>query len=89
MCRLFGLHGGERVVSATFWLLDAPLSLAAQSRTQPDGYGIGTFDDDDGSPAVDKGAVRALEDEVFASEARRKRANCCTFPPTSAARRAR
>ena len=88
MCRLFGLHGGERVVSATFWLLDAPLSLAAQSRTQPDGYGLGAADDD-GSPAVDGGAVRALEENVFASEARQKRANCCTFPSTSAARRAR
>jgi glutamine amidotransferase len=31
MCRLFGLHAGTPV-SATFWLLDAPDSLAEQSR---------------------------------------------------------
>jgi predicted glutamine amidotransferase len=72
MCRLFALHGGERVISATFWLLDAPVSLAAQSHTQPDGYGIGTFEED-GSPDVERGPVRALEDEMFAHEARQER----------------
>ena len=72
MCRLFGMHGGRRTVSATFWLLDAPSSLAAQSATQPDGYGIGTFEED-GSPDVDKGAVRAAEDELFACEAQQER----------------
>ncbi len=68
MCRLFGLHGGERRVSATFWLLESPLSLAAQSRTQPDGFGIGTFEED-GSPDVDKRPIRALGDDLFAREA--------------------
>ena len=72
MCRLFGLHGGQQVISATFWLLDAPVSLVAQSRTQPDGYGIGTFEED-GSPEVDKGPVQAFEDEMFACEARQER----------------
>ena len=72
MCRLFGLHGGERVVSATFWLLDAPDSLAAQSCTQPDGFGIGTFEED-GSPEIDKGPVRAYDDALFACEAREER----------------
>ncbi len=56
-CRLFGLHGGERVVSATSWLLDAPGSLAAQSCPQPDGFGIGAVEED-GIPEVDKGLVR-------------------------------
>lgn len=31
MCRLFGLHAGRRVVTATFWLLEAPDNLAAQA----------------------------------------------------------
>ena len=35
MCRLFGLHAGRSVVTATFWLLDAPDNLAAQSRAIP------------------------------------------------------
>ena len=72
MCRLFGLHGGERRVSATFWLLESPGSLAAQSRTQPDGFGVGTFEED-GSPDVDKRPIRAMGDELFAREAREER----------------
>jgi predicted glutamine amidotransferase len=72
MCRLFGLHGGERRVAGTFWLLESPLSLAVQSHTQPDGFGIGTFEED-GSPDVDKGPIRAMDDELFACEAREER----------------
>ena len=41
MCRLFALQAGRRVVTATFWLLDAPDNLAAQSRRNPDGTGRG------------------------------------------------
>jgi predicted glutamine amidotransferase len=72
MCRLFGLHGGPRRVSATFWLLEAPESLAAQSCRQPDGFGIGTFEEDD-TPEVDKGPIRAVDDALFAHEARHER----------------
>ena len=32
MCRLFGLAAGAQRVAATFWLLEAPDSLAEQSR---------------------------------------------------------
>src|ERR1700727_2861702 len=32
MCRLFGMSGGREPVSATFWLIEAPDSLAQQSR---------------------------------------------------------
>ena len=46
MCRLFALTAGSRRTRATFWLLEAPDSLAEQSRRNPDGYGIATFDDD-------------------------------------------
>ncbi|MBB6402912.1 class II glutamine amidotransferase [Arthrobacter sp. AZCC_0090] len=69
MCRLFGLHAGSQPVRATFWLLDAPDSLADQSRREPDGAGIGTFDAD-GSAHVAKQPLAAWEDHAFAREAR-------------------
>ncbi len=69
MCRLFGLHAGPPPVSATFWLLDAPDSLAAQSHRNPDGAGIGVFGPD-GAPHVDKQPIAAWADTAFAAEAR-------------------
>lgn len=54
---------------ATFWLLDAPDSLAQQSRRNPDGYGLATFAED-GTPTIDKRPAAAYEDEAFAREAR-------------------
>jgi glutamine amidotransferase len=68
MCRLFGLHGGSEPTRACFWLLEAPRSLALQSRSQPDGYGLGTFGED-GTPDVDRGVIAAWQDEAFAHEA--------------------
>ena len=72
MCRLFGMTAGEREVAATFWLLEAPDSLATQSRREPDGTGLGWFDQD-GSPRVEKQPLAAYEDEVFATQARERR----------------
>ncbi len=69
MCRLFGLHAGSATATATFWLLDAPDSLAAQSHRNPDGAGIGVFDAD-GVPHVDKQPIAAWDDVEFASAAR-------------------
>jgi predicted glutamine amidotransferase len=69
ICRLFGMSGGRHRVRATFWLLEAPDSLAEQSRRHPDGYGIGTFEED-GSPDIDKRPAAAYEDQLFAREAR-------------------
>jgi predicted glutamine amidotransferase len=69
MCRLFGMSGGEQRVKATFWLLEAPDSLAQQSRREPDGTGIGWFDSG-GRPHVAKQPIAAYEDEKFAREAR-------------------
>jgi glutamine amidotransferase len=69
MCRLFGMVTGARAARATFWLLDAPDSLAVQSHEQPDGTGLGWFDDD-GIPWVDKEPIAAWEDTAFALEAR-------------------
>lgn len=69
MCRLFGLHGGRTPIRATFWLLEAPDSLSNQSRRNPDGFGIGTFEAD-GTPELDVGERAAHEDDRFALEAR-------------------
>jgi glutamine amidotransferase len=69
MCRLFGMSGGPERVRATFWLLEAPDSLAEQSRREPDGTGLGTFDEH-GRPRVYKQPLAAYEDQRFAQEAR-------------------
>lgn len=69
MCRLFGLHAGPRPVRATFWLLNAPDSLSDQSRREPDGAGIGTYDAK-GRAHVAKQPLAAFEDHAFAREAR-------------------
>ncbi len=68
MCRLFGLHAGTNVVTATFWLLGAPDNLAQQSRRNPDGSGLGVFDGE-GHPQVDKQPIAAWQDVEFATEA--------------------
>jgi glutamine amidotransferase len=63
------MSGGQRRIRATFWLLDAPDSLAAQSRAEPDGAGIGVFASD-GRPLVHRTPLAAYQDTAFASEAR-------------------
>ena len=68
MCRLFGLHAGTNVVTATFWLLDAPDNLSEQSRRNPDGSGLGVFDAQ-GRPQVHKQPIAAWDDAEFATEA--------------------
>ncbi len=68
MCRLFGMSAGSQRARATFWLLDAPDSLSVQSHREPDGSGIGWFDEA-GSARVCKQAVAAYEDADFAREA--------------------
>ncbi len=68
MCRLFGLHAGKSFCTATFWLLDAPDSLSAQSRKNPDGTGLGVFGEH-GEPELRKQPMAAWEDADFATEA--------------------
>ncbi|MBW9215633.1 class II glutamine amidotransferase [Mumia sp. zg.B53] len=68
MCRLFGLHCGRQPTTATFWLLDAPDSLRAQGRRNPDGTGIGVFAAD-GSATLDKQPIDAWDDTDFARDA--------------------
>jgi predicted glutamine amidotransferase len=68
MCRLFGLHAGRSVVTATFWLLDARDNLSAQSTRNPDGTGLGVFTGD-GTAVVSKQPIAAWQDSTFAFEA--------------------
>lgn len=68
MCRLFGLHAGTDVCTATFWLLNAPDSLSEQSRKNPDGTGLGVFDAH-GRPQLHKEPIAAWQDTDFATEA--------------------
>jgi glutamine amidotransferase len=69
VCRLFGLHAGRNAVTATFWLLDAPDNLAAQSRRNPDGTGVGMFGAS-GKPEIHKQPMAAWSDSEFACEAK-------------------
>ena len=76
MCRLFGLSAGPEQVLATFWLLDASDSLAQQSRQEPDGVGLGYFDQaGDGRPVVYRKPIAAYQDGEFARQAREVRAS--------------
>jgi glutamine amidotransferase len=72
MCRLFAMTGGPRRVSATFWLLEAPDSLARQSRREPDGTGLGVYDAN-GAPSVLRHPIAAYRDRAFAEQAREVR----------------
>jgi glutamine amidotransferase len=69
VCRLFGLHAGAQDVNATFWLLDAPVSISELSHRNADGYGLATFDAD-GELALIRAPIRAADDEEFAAAAR-------------------
>ncbi len=69
MCRLFGMSAGEQRARATFWLLDAPDSLAAQSHREPDGTGLGWFDER-GAVQLRKQPIAAYGDADFGREAR-------------------
>jgi predicted glutamine amidotransferase len=69
MCRLFGMSGGSEPVQATFWLVEAPDSLSQQSRREPDGTGLGTYDRG-GRPVVSKQPIAAFQDKAFAREAK-------------------
>ncbi|HEX4011152.1 MAG TPA: class II glutamine amidotransferase [Solirubrobacteraceae bacterium] len=69
MCRLFAMSGGREPVQATFWLLEAPDSLARQSRREPDGTGLGSYDTA-GDPVISKQPVAAFQDARFHREAK-------------------
>ena len=69
MCRLFGLSAAPHQVRASFWLLESPDSLVVQSRSNPDGTGLGYFDEDS-RPVLDKEPLPAYADQAFAREAK-------------------
>ncbi len=71
MCRLFGLAAGQQRIRAAFWLLDAPDSILLQSHHNPDGAGLGTFDED-GRPRVEKAPIAAYLNTAFAQEAKKR-----------------
>jgi predicted glutamine amidotransferase len=63
------MSAGSEPARSTFWLLDAPDSLAEQSHREPDGTGLGWFDGD-GAPHVSKQPLAAYGDARFGREAR-------------------
>ena len=63
------MSAGHEPARATFWLLDAPDSLATQSHREPDGTGLGWFDIR-GAPRVSKQPIAAYSDAEFGREAR-------------------
>jgi glutamine amidotransferase len=67
VCRLFGMSAGSEPVSATVWLLAAPDSLVRQSHREPDGTGLGWYED--AEPQVAKQPIAAYKDAEFAREA--------------------
>jgi predicted glutamine amidotransferase len=66
------MTGGAEPVSAEFWLIDAPDSLLGQSHNNPDGTGLGIFDEQ-GRAVVHKAPTSAFTDAAFVHEARRER----------------
>jgi predicted glutamine amidotransferase len=70
VCRLFALHAGKRDVAADFWLLDAPDSLARQSETNADGYGMAALTAGDGLVLI-RNPVQASQDRAYRDVARR------------------
>lgn len=69
MCRLFGMNAGRRTAHATYWLEQAPDSMATESHRNPDGAGVGWFDGT-GTAHVDKQSVAAYRDPEFRQVAR-------------------
>lgn len=69
MCRLFGMIGGAERVDAKFWLLDAPDSMLLQSRKQPDGAGLGWYDEHK-RPQRENDTLAAHADIDFVRQAR-------------------
>lgn len=73
MCRLFALHAGHENVMADFWLLEAPDSLAAQSESNADGFGLAALTSEDGLMLI-RNPVKAADDRVYNRVARRAQA---------------
>jgi predicted glutamine amidotransferase len=59
------MSAGRRRARASFWLLDAPDSLTVQSHREPDGTGLGWFDEH-GVPQLRREPAAAYQDAQFA-----------------------
>lgn len=70
MCRLFALHAGDRDVSADFWLLGAPDSIARQSEINADGYGLAALTAKRGMILI-RNPVEAAGDSAYQAVAQR------------------
>jgi predicted glutamine amidotransferase len=70
MCRLFALHAGDRDVAADFWLLDAPDSIARQSKINADGYGLAALTSKHGLILM-RNPVEAAGDAAYQAVAHR------------------
>ena len=68
MCRLFGMNAGTHEAKVSYWLLDAPDSMLAESHRNPDGTGIGWFGAD-GVAHLKKQPKSAYDDQAFRQEA--------------------
>jgi glutamine amidotransferase len=64
------MSGGSEPVRATFWLLEAPDSLVVQSHREPDGTGLGSYEDE--RPVIHKQPVAGYEDQEFGRAARER-----------------
>jgi predicted glutamine amidotransferase len=69
---MLAVYAGHNSVSARYWLLGAPNDLRDQSRLNPDGAGIGWFDES-GQLRLDRAPIEALNDPAFAWDAREVR----------------
>ncbi|MFN8126468.1 MAG: class II glutamine amidotransferase [Candidatus Nanopelagicales bacterium] len=76
MCRLFGANAGDRAVHLSYWLLEAPDSLIAESERNPDGAGIGWFSDA-GAPHLRKWGSAAFDTTQFSQTALELDATTC------------
>jgi glutamine amidotransferase len=74
MCRVFALTAGEERVTLAHWALDIPDSIVAQSHFEPDGTGLGFFDEV-GNPVVEREPIPAFRDHQFKKEARTERSS--------------
>ena len=70
MCRLFALHAGQHDVAVEFWLLDAPVSIARQSKFNADGYGMAALTTRRAMMLL-RNPVQASEDPAYRHIARR------------------
>ncbi len=68
------MTSGTERIAVTHWLLDASDSLVVQSHFDPDGTGLGFFDER-GEPVVDRQPIAAFRDEEFIREARTERSS--------------